>query len=99
MKVRPPTHFHRSSADSPVITIEGAGFGSVPTANPPGCAFIPNNGFDYGSDLALYDFNASHSFYAGGGSSCIGFVNLSYSDTQISYQFGPVLRKLLCHAK
>ncbi len=76
------------SADSPVITIEGAGFGSVPTANPPGCAFIPNNGFDYGSDLALYDFNASHSFYAGGGSSCIGFVNLSYSDTQISYQFG-----------
>jgi len=76
------------SAANPTITITGVGFGSPSAPETPGCGgFIANNGAVY-SDLALGDDDPTHGFYAGGPGSCIGLVNLSYSDTQISYQFG-----------
>jgi len=76
------------SAANPTITITGVGFGSPSAPETPGCAgFITNNGSVY-PDLALGDDDPTHGFYAGGPGSCIGLVNLSYSDTRISYQFG-----------
>jgi len=78
------------SVDAPHITINGTGFGSAPTPVPAGCG---GSGYDYTtgsfSPLFITD-NTTHPgpWEAGSPPSCIGLVNLAYSDTQVSYGLG-----------
>lgn len=80
-------------ASDPIITIIGSGFGSAPVST--GVAYPGWEGDDYGTALHLLDSSANPNTWSAGYDNpaegrhdYIGLRNLSYSDTQISYQLG-----------
>lgn len=78
---------------APTVIISGQGFGtSAPTGTPnntTSCGGYASNGDDYGTNLWFID---NGNFSAGAGTSpkgsCIGITVLSWSDNQVTYQFG-----------
>ena len=84
--------FTGSIAD-PTITIDGSNFGSTPL--PTALALYGNTGLDYGTVLHITDttnplFDAGYDQPAAGLHDIIGLINLTYTDTSISYQMGSV---------
>jgi virginiamycin B lyase len=77
------------SGNSEIVTISGGGFGNAPAgaATPAGCGAT---GSDYANNTLLFKDDASNgtTWSAGSGSNCIGLDVLSYSDNQVSYEFG-----------
>jgi hypothetical protein len=100
-------HFSTGTAEgssTPLVTINGSGFGTLPTPVPAGnpqnyagseCFGVTPgyDGLDFGTSLYFNDFGAG-AFEAGFGQStggnCIGLVVWKYSDTQIVFGFGVV---------
>ena len=75
---------------NPTMTVSGSGFGTesdLGTAYPAACSAT---GSDYGSNITFSD-NTSEweaGLGTGGGGDCIGLIISSYSNTQITYNFG-----------
>jgi hypothetical protein len=85
---------------TPLVTINGSGFGTLPTPSPGGDPQVqfgdcgsPNGyaGLDFGSRLYFNKLNGV-GFEAGNGPSgnCVGLVIWKYTPTQIQYGFGIV---------
>ncbi|HLX88447.1 MAG TPA: hypothetical protein VKR22_08355 [Acidimicrobiales bacterium] len=87
---------------SPTVTINGSGFGSMPAANPnhtpegtPQLCPLPpsgNQGYDYGTNLYIFDTPRN---WAGGRYrpelnelDCVGLLISKYTPTQVVFQFG-----------
>ncbi len=79
-------------AENPTITIHGSGFGAPPVST--ATALSGYTGLDYGTALHITDSSTNPLFDAGydnpgtGSHDTIGLINLSYSDTLISYGLG-----------
>jgi hypothetical protein len=91
----------------PTVTIVGSGFGSRPqpspsykpsppggTTPPYGCTTSGNVGYDYATNLWLFDLAKSHGFSAGryrpgiSELDCVGLLISSYTPSKIVYRLG-----------
>ncbi len=73
---------------NPTVTVSGSGFGTLfdlGTANAAGCS---GTGFDYGNNLYFADVSAATPWQAGQTIDCLGIANLTYTSTQITFNFG-----------
>jgi hypothetical protein len=93
-----------AGSPTPLVTINGSGFGSLPSPSPggdPEAAFSdcgrPSgyDGLDFASHL-YFNKLTSRGFEAGNGTSgnCIGLVIWEYTPTQIRYGFGSGVRRV-----
>jgi hypothetical protein len=82
------------TALNPTVTISGSGFNPAPT--PLVSGYPGFTGFDYGNELVFTDSSATPNAWEAGRSTpgnsevrdFIGIVILTYSDAQITFQFG-----------
>ena len=85
---------------NPTVTISGSGFGTAPAApaTPAGSGMTGSN---YGTSLFLVDRtqNLSAGLSNGATDNSVGLVNLSYSDTSISFQLGSAYSRFLYNIK
>jgi Peptidase A4 family len=72
---------------APTITINGSNFGAIPASTPAGCD-DPSGDNNYGNNLYIVD--NTKEWNAGNGAACIGLTNVSYANTQVVFDLGPL---------
>jgi hypothetical protein len=77
------------SGNSEIVTVSGGGFGKAPAgaASAAGCKAT---GSDYADNALVFQDTGSDgtTWSAGADGNCIGLHILSYTDNQVSYEFG-----------